>query len=168
MWVIFALLDPDPGTPLKSRSNPDPDLQHGYLESGALAVEPGGEALEVRHLPEVVLVQVLPQVRALHECLYEVQSLVYLVRLNIRNVIIQAVPYLVQGKDLPMLPEEKSYSTRRVYHIKSNQIKSNQIKSNQIKSNQIKSNQIKSNQIKSNQIKIISKLVLTYIYVHRT
>ncbi len=52
-----------------------------YLESGALAVEPGGEALEVRHFPEVVLVQVLPQVCALHECLYEVQPLVYLVRL---------------------------------------------------------------------------------------
>ncbi len=52
-------------------------------------MKPGGEALEVRHLPEMVLVQVLPQVRALHECLYEVQPLVYLVRLYIGNVIIQ-------------------------------------------------------------------------------
>jgi hypothetical protein len=45
---------------IKSRSGSTTLGMRKYLKSGALAVEPGGEALEVRHLPQVVLVQVLP------------------------------------------------------------------------------------------------------------
>ena len=58
------------------------------LERSSLAVEPGGEPLEVRHLPEMVLVQVLPQVCRLHKGLHQVQPLVNLVCLWLHTMTI--------------------------------------------------------------------------------
>ena len=53
-----------------------------YLECGPLALEPGGQPLEVGHLSQVVLVQVLPQVARLNKGLHQVEPLIDLVRLQ--------------------------------------------------------------------------------------
>jgi hypothetical protein len=129
-----------------------------YLESGALAVKPGGEALEVRHLPEVVLVQVLPQVRALHECLYEVQPLVYPVRLNIRNVIIQCSTWYRARTFLCAhqrnLTGPKGFTKSNNKKINNKKTKTKQTKANRSKPKQTKANQSKPKQTKANQIEL--------------